>query len=299
MSDSEDDLRPTAPGVKNPSVQSTTIVHDENNDSNSILISEEDETPMSDEEFPELVQKAREREQKKALERLNAEKSFGEQNHSASAALPIDDVFEETLTVAVDPAVEILVTSILEGTKAMIFRRKISQALKPVREGWVTKQILSAELRPSVFLTWRGKRLYDVSTCAFLGLKADLEGNVTSVGNTLDEYGRLHLEAWTNEALMAHQKKLERGKNGEEAEDPEARVEMIKLILKAKNREPIMLKVKPTTSVQKLVACVRTTHNVPEDKDIVLFFDGDKLDPDSDVGDTELGDRDNVDVHIR
>lgn len=307
MSDSEDDsFGASAPEVKEPN---SANVYDDDDFyiSRPIPIpeKEEEEDLMSDEEFPELVQKAREREQKKALERLIAQKSLEEKGYSLNGgSIPldtVDDLFQGSSTFVADPVVNILITSFIPDTKPMIFKRKISQPFRHPRIAWVDKNIPGPpELKASIFLTWKGKRLFDVGTCSFLGLKAGIDGHLSSTDNTLDEKGRLHLEAWTESLYMEYQRKLQQEEDGEE-QAPLAveQVEKIKLLLKARNMEPIKMKVKPTTPISKLIHYVRDNQPVPEGKEILLYFDGDKLDPDTTVADVELGDMDTVEIHYR
>jgi hypothetical protein len=270
---------------------------------------EEEDPEMSDEEFPELVQRAREREKQKALERLSASQSFGEKNHISKApASAVDDIFQEPSAPEVDPIVEILVTSCMEGTNPLLVRRRLNQRLKEVRLSWCDKQLvhgapLPPQFRASVFLTWNGKRLFDASTCKHLGMKIGRDGKFASEGEGFDDSGRLHLEAWTEDLYMAYQSKTQIGQESDEGqEEPkqiEEPVERIKLLLKSRDMEPFRLRVKPTTSVEKMCQAFRNEKSIPADKEIALYFDGDKLDPALRVEDSELADMDTVEVHIR
>ena len=38
---------------------------------------------------------------------------------------------------------------------------------------------------------------------------------------------------------------------------------------------------------------------IPPEKEIFLVFDGDKIEPGSTVGDADIGDMDNIDVHVK
>ena len=170
---------------------------------------------MSDEEFPELVQQARERERLKA-ERLNSAKSFGEQNRIPDGAgLPIDDIFGTgpTSISDLDPIIDILITSEMDGTKPLMVKRRLSQRLKEVRLSWCDKQILNgAPMDPSIrnttFLTWRYKEIFDSTTCESLGLKLDGHGKICSGTDGVNDEGRVHLEAWTRDSFEAYQKKI-------------------------------------------------------------------------------------------
>ena len=220
----------------------------------------------------------------------------------------IDDVFQDPIAPEVDPIVEILVTSWIEGTNPLLVRRRLNQRLKEVKLGWCDKQRLHGaplppHYRAAIFLTWNGKRLFDASTCKHLGIKMGRDGRFASDGEGFDDSGRLHFEAWTEELFAAYQKETQLQQDGgeeqEDLEQTQAPAERIKLLLKGKDMEPFRLRVKPSTSVQKMCQAFRQEKDIPAEKDILLYFDGDKLDPDLRVEDSELADLDTIEVHIR
>jgi hypothetical protein len=273
----------------------------------------EGDPDMSDEEFPELAREARQREKRKVLERVKASCSFENQNYdtngSNSPVHVVDDIFDERSIHSEDPVVEIFVSSWIEGTNPLMVRRKLSQKLREVRLVWCDKQLISGQplaksVKDSIFLTWRGKRLFDLTNCKSLGLKIDGSGNLFSDGEGFMD-GKIHFEAWTPDLYDQNQRKLaakqDRGDGEDELEGPleDIAEKKIKLIMKAKDMEPVKLQVKPTTTFGKMVAAFRGKRDIPEEKDIALYFDGDKLEPDSKVEDTELAEMDNVEVHIR
>ena len=263
---------------------------------------EDDDLQMSDEEFPELVAQARERERKKALERLNANKSFEAQNHRAQG----DDIFQEgsSLSSDADPTIELLITSEMEGTNPLKVRRKLSQRLKEVRLNWCDKQgphAITPAIKETVFFTWKRIRLYDLTTCMSLGFS---NANLRRDGEGFDPDGRVHLEAWTEALFNEHERKrIARERQGEDGgiDEPEDedRAPKIKLILKARDLEPLKIVVKPTTLVARLISAFRQKHEIPETTEVILRFDGDKLEPESQMEETELGNMDTVEVHIR
>jgi hypothetical protein len=268
---------------------------------------EEEDPVMSDEEFPELVQRARERERQKELERLKAAKFFGESNQPHKAAGPAGDVFEESGPSEFDRVIDILVTSCIEGTKPLVVRRRLNQRLKEVRLSWCDKQVLhNTPLPPhlvaSIFLTWNGKRLFDASTCKHLSMNVGRDGKFSSEGEGFDDQGRLHFEAWTEDLFMAYQNHTQSYQKGDRQEEPEQNEEVgerVKLLLKAKDMEPFRMKVKASTTVEKIARAFRLDKDIPAEKEISLYFDGDKLDPALRVRETELADMDTVEVHIR
>ncbi|GKZ40163.1 hypothetical protein AbraIFM66950_002731, partial [Aspergillus brasiliensis] len=86
-----------------------------------------------------------------------------------------------------EPIVQILITSRIPNTRPLIVRRKMNQSLKDVRLAWCNRQHFNKEMQDSVFLTWKGKRLFDVTTCRSLGVHRK-SGNMT-------EYDTFQLDA--------------------------------------------------------------------------------------------------------
>jgi hypothetical protein len=312
LSDSDNEAR------REISTGSTKAINLDDYDDDVVAISskpaERIEDPnMSDEEFPELARQARQREKQKELERLKAGHSFENQNHDTNGSntlvhVVVDDIFGEQPTILEDPVVEILVTSRIEGTNPLVVRRKLSQKLREVRLIWCDKQSISGQAlsknsKDPIILTWRGKKLFDLTTCKSLGLRIDGSGNLYSDGEGFME-GKIHLEAWTLDLYERNKHKLaaeqDRGGSEDELEPVEHAVERkVKLIMKAKDMDPLRIQVKPTTTIGKMSSTFRGQRGVPDAKDISLYFDGDKLDSDSTVEDVELADMDNVEVHIR
>jgi hypothetical protein len=268
---------------------------------------------ISDEEFPELVQQARERERLKA-QRLNAAKSFGEPNRTPDGAgMPVDDIFGtgSTSVSDLDPIIDILITSEMEGMKPLMVKRRLSQRLKEVRLSWCDKQMINGapmgpDIKNTIFLTWRYKEVFDSTTCESLGLKLDGNGKIYSCTNGVNCEGRVHLEAWTRDSFQAYQKKITARQNKEqyqsesdEVPEQSEDVQKIRLVLKAKDLEAFKLVVKPTTSIGKMIVAFRKAKNVPGDKEISLHLDGDELDAESTAAGNEFEDMDSIEVHIR
>ncbi|RFU24490.1 hypothetical protein B7463_g11847, partial [Scytalidium lignicola] len=271
----------------------------------------EDDFELSDEEFPELVQKARERERQMELDRARAK---DQQEHPNNLGQTVNDEVDDFLIQSspvpdADPVVEILVSSSINGTKPLIVRRKLSQRLREVRLSWCDRQFVDGQplgptLKSSVFLTWKGKRLFDVTTCKGLGIQLSSSGILDSDGEGFDAEGRIHLEAWTEELHKLYQKDLvtqERRleENNEEPEEEKSEEQKIRIIMTPREMEPYKLMVKPTTSIAKLILAFTRARGIPGSKTVSIFFDGDQLDPQSTVKDTDLNDMDTVEVHVK
>jgi hypothetical protein len=114
------------------------------------------------------------------------------------------------------------------------------------------------------------------------------------------------LRGWTPPNLRLKRKEPDRSKRLQQGEDEEEQepleedhVEKIKLLLKAKNMDPLRMKVKLTTSISHLISYVQDSQNVLERKDVLLYFDGEKLDPNTTIANVELGDMDTVEILYR
>ena len=164
-----------------------------------------------------------------------------------------------------------------------------------------------------IFLTWRGNKVFDVTTCKALGLTADGLGRLRINGEGFDEEGRIHLEAWTEEIFdeFKKQKAAERKRlvldpmEEEEEEEPKPEeisskeeVQKFRIILKSKDGTEFKIQVSPTTPISKMIAAFRHKNKIEGNINISLYLDGDKLDPNSLVGDADLEELTNIDVHM-
>lgn len=267
---------------------------------------EDDDLQMSDEEFPEFVQAARERETLKAQQRQEAEKA------KERSQGRIDDVFDDvfdTPKIDTDPVVEILITSKMENTKPILVKRKLSQRLREAKFGWCDRQTerdgqTAEEFRKSIFLTWKHHRLHEASSCRTLGVEVGEDGKPSYDATGTDVDGRIHLLAWTESAYEtylereAEKERRERARAEGEDEQKKPEVAKTRLILKGKGIDDFKLIVKPNTTIQKIITAFCSGRDVPEGKSVSLYFDGDKLDPESVVEETELDNMDTVEVHI-
>lgn len=213
----------------------------------------EDDEPVSDDEFPELARQARERARRKRLEEDMASASpdlaasqDGRLHQSQNLHPPTPP------PIPPDPVIQILITSSIPDTVPLIVNRLVSQRLKDVRLAWTQRQQFSSEFSDKVFLTWRRKRLFDVTTCKSLGITAGPNGGVLAKGEYVgDDEGRIHMEAMTSEILEAH-KKAERQDlqdsgdiDADQNDVVEQKEPQIKIICKAKGFDDFKLIVKP------------------------------------------------------
>lgn len=233
-SDGDDDIR--IPQIKAPNLP------------------DEDEFSASDDEFADIAREARERARKKRLERNLASEAL----HPTSSAR--DEGFLQQLHKPTtnlpppDAVVQILITSRIVNTEPLIVCRKLSQRLKDVRAAWCDRQGLTPDFASKVYLTWKGKRLFDVTTCRSLGIVVDTNRDILmNDGKDImgeDENRQIHMEAMTDEIFEEYQKAKRRSVDDKVEPDEETMVVQepdmrVKLILRSKGYDDFKLIVKP------------------------------------------------------
>lgn len=231
-------------------------------------LEDDDDFPPSDDEFAELARSAREKARRKRLEA----DVFSSNCDLPSSGRP-DNAFggpvaaqEQTPPPAApDPVVSILITSRIANTNPLIVNRKVSQRLKDVRMTWCQRQGFSPDFTAAVFMTWRGKRLFDVTTCRSLGIGVDFNGNIVMKGQKDilgEEERQIHMEAMTEEILEETKRQKQREADGDgpgevEAQEdqpaaPDQKEPQVRIILKAKGYSDFKLIVKPVSSQVRL-----------------------------------------------
>ncbi|KAI9841165.1 MAG: hypothetical protein M1837_000953 [Sclerophora amabilis] len=314
------------PAAKQYRKEETVILSDDEEFSTSIPPKKqeadgEEEDVESDEELAALARKARERAK---LKQLEAETRSTQTPDLLSPPLRADER-EPSISNAQshtpfspppdDHRVELFITSRINGTSPLIVHRRLHQRLKDVRLAWCAKQNFEEEVSKAIFLTWRGKRLFDVTTCKGLGIGVDTDGNILMKGekDILGEENRqIHMEAMTDSIFEEQRKLRERrgdpnklytGTNEDDAVKDEATAqqeeEQIRLVLRSRGFEDFKLMVKPTTKISRIIGAFRKANKVGPEKQVTLLFDGDILDPESQVSDTELSDYDHVDASVK
>ncbi|KAJ9606292.1 hypothetical protein H2200_009253 [Cladophialophora chaetospira] len=231
-----------------------------------------------------------------------------------------------------DPEIKILIHSKIPSAKSLIVKRKASQSLKQVKEFWCRKFDLEDSVARQVFFTWNGTRLFDSTTMRGIirGLKKDhyqkqrsfsLDGDEEADG-AFDERsakdpsnGNILLEAMTQEIydrkLREKERQQQEDATGDE-ETPESEGEkqatapavdenaiIIRLVSNNKELEPMQLRVRPHTTVGKIMRGYAATRKVEEGKTPWLIYDGERLDPETTVEELGLEDEEQVEVSIR
>ena len=207
---------------------------------------DKDGQPASDEEFPELARQAREKARRKRLEEDIVSTTTGSQNSQQSLRQSMPR------SSPPDPVLQIFITSDIPNTIPLIVSRRLSQRLKDVRLAWLERQDLSTDVTDTIFLTWRGKRVFDVTTCKSLGITVDAIGRIfLKEGSWEQEQEKIHMEAMTIKMLEAYKASKRSGGSQEDDATQDAIVvgqdheAQIRIILKAKGLDDFKLQVRP------------------------------------------------------
>ncbi|KAL2427325.1 hypothetical protein ABEF95_011714 [Exophiala dermatitidis] len=266
-------------------------------------------------------------EQSRAQSSRPVSASSGREFGRTTTATPVPTEQED------DPQVRILIQSDIPNTKPLVVMRKASQSLKQVREFWCKRWELDDAVAKKVFLTWRGTRLFDSTTTRGMIKKLKEDYRQQSLGLDEDDdgegdhdhdpsKGNILLEAMTpeiyeekmrqKEKLQSHIRASSDDDNPDDSEEASVGVASAaeaKKIQEAEGSivihlvnpayEPMHLRVRPHTTVAKIMRGYAATKKLEESKTPWLIFDGERLDPEATVENVGLEDEDEVDVSIR
>lgn len=207
-----------------------------------------------------------------------------------------------------DPIVRILITSKIENTQPLYVHRLLSQRLKDVRLAWCERQKFDRKLTSTIILTWKGKRVFDSTTCKSLSISP-----ATTMDRTLWSQGQesetsdipydIHLEATTVELLAADRMQTNRASGilSQDSSVPDVPSEdtLIPIVLKNPGQDELRIKVRPGTKVSTIINVFREKRDISGAMAVELSFDGDILGPETQVKDHDIADMDLVDVLIR
>ncbi|KAK4241962.1 hypothetical protein C8A03DRAFT_40670 [Achaetomium macrosporum] len=221
-----------------------------------------------------------------------------------------------------DAIVNIFVESRVPGaSKPILVKRRLNQTFQLILDVWVAttrgKGIeIPDDVASSLFLTWKGNKIYGHSTLASLGVEVDEMGNLKRSEGDGYFRGGLQLEIWNEEAYAEYLK--HRGKeralklgaddgdlSAAESEDeplpPPPKKKGIKIVLKAKEHEPLKLMTRDETNVEMLIEAFRAQRNIGPEWDVAIHFDGERLDEDALVTDIDVDpdDVNQLEVHIK
>ena len=228
-----------------------------------------------------------------------------------------------------DAIIQVMVTSPLASSAPpLIAKRRINQSVQLLLTVWVNRArdagiAIPEDVAAGLFLTWKGHKIYGHSTLASLGVEVDAQGEVRrGRGGGAEGYAHdgILLEVWSEEAYEAFL--AEKGKKralewGADEEDPVAdsdgvpyeveaepevpRKKGIKIVLKAKEHEPLKMTTRDDTTVETLVEAFRTQREIGPEWEVAIWFDGERLDEESLVTEIDIDPEEvnQLEVHIK
>ncbi|KAI1932676.1 hypothetical protein LOZ12_006748 [Ophidiomyces ophidiicola] len=171
-------------------------------------------------------------------------------------------------------------------------------SLGDVQKAWCEKQVLDPTVASTVFLTWQGKRLFDVTTCKSLGVLPLAPGSSGEVGDL-----QVHMEAVTPEAFEDLRNNVLKEQQLEDEVDTSLNMSIpdhiICVTLRSTCCEEFRLKVATASQVCLIIQLFCDAMSIPSDKAIMLYFDGECLNPEDMIKNTEIADLDCIDVMIK
>jgi hypothetical protein len=216
-------------------------------------------------------------------------------------------------------AADILVRSNIPGTKIAHIKYQFNRPLRLIRDSWFALQVKNKEetefpmtSAEDVILTWQRKKVYTYSSLLGLGIRPQGDGKIIadeySKGGLQDGRTKVVLEAWTTEGFsqMEHEEELrikrEAGELSDEEsiqEEQEEKPTKLRVVLKAKDMDTVKLTVRLETTVETLIVGFRTQRNIASNKDVGVWFDGDRLEEHQTMEDVDINDMDTLEVHIK
>ena len=198
------------------------------------------------------------------------------------------------------------------GGKPVTFKLNSTDLLKNLKTTWCSvMQMNHVDVTANdIFFTWRGRRLYNTTTLQGLSI-ATMGNDLLYAGDTGDRRGfsadrrRVVLQAWTEELFEAHlaeeerEEKRRRGELEEEEELPPAVVEeKLRVTMRSRQGEPVKVAVTASSTVGELVEKFREKRGLPAEASVAIYFDGEKLAEDITLQDADIGDEEQVEVHL-
>jgi hypothetical protein len=267
--------------------------------------------PVGDDDpFAHFIQRAREREAAAKAEAAAAAASKSEfQPSTPPGPLKREPMIE----------VKVFVLSRMAGfpgVKPFGAKRGMHQNLGVVRKSfllWLRKagHTITEDDEASIFLTWKGRKIYDVSTGINLGWKSSFGEDSSSSSTPGFMREGVLLEAWTQEdydGWLAEEEKrrmMERGDLVEEISDdepvgePEDKTPKIRISIKEKGQEPFKLAVYADTHIRLLIPAIRKMRKIPNDREIKLMYEGEWLQGDGTVEEADIEDLCTVEMYLR
>ena len=233
----------------------------------------------------------------------------------SSAQQATADPFNPQPDVEDDPEVGILIKSLIPNSKPLIINRKASQPLQAVKDFWCGRQKFEPSFTAKVFLTWREEKLFSSSTMRTILRLLKKERGFDPDGAEDPSEGKIVVEAMTEEIYQERRKAKElqrvaKAKSEDRIDEEEAegisepppqqpKKDGIVIRLTSHGLEPMPLRVRPHTSIAKIMRAFQGQRGVAQEKKCWLIFDGDRLEPETSVEQAGFEEGDEVEVHPR
>lgn len=206
-----------------------------------------------------------------------------------------------------DPNIVIYIQSAIPNTKPLLVNRKASQPLQTVKDYWCARQDFPPGFAATVFLTWRDTKLFNSSTMRTVLRQLKKETGFDPESGDDPSKGKIVVEAMTQELYEQKMKAKERRFTSEEsgthlpdatevAAPPPPKKEGIVIKLTCQGVEAMPLRVRPNTSIDKIMRAFQSQRAVDATKRCWLYLDGEVLDPGMFVGEADLQDGDMIEV---
>ncbi|KAL7791030.1 hypothetical protein V8C37DRAFT_166907 [Trichoderma ceciliae] len=215
-----------------------------------------------------------------------------------------------------ETAADIMVRSNIPGTKVAHIKYQFNRPLRLIRDSWIALQRRIMELPitsdDDIILTWQRKKVYTYSSLLGLGIRPQGDGKIIadeySKGGLQDGRTKVVLEAWTKQGFDQMEleeemrMKREAGELPDEEPTPgeqEEKRTKLRVKLRAKDMEEVKLTVLLETTVKTLIIGFRTQRNLGSDKDVGIWFDGERLEEHQTMEEADINDMDALEVHIK
>lgn len=268
--------------------------------------------PVDDDDpFAHFVQRAREREAAAKAAAAAAVSSRSEIHPSTPEGAP---------NRRRDPVVEVKIfvqsrIAKFQDVGPFGAKRGMSQNLGVIRRTflmWLRKagHAVSDEDEANIFLTWKRRKIYDVSTGVSLGWNPSVAEDPSSSSTPGFIKGGVLLEAWTQEDFdewLDEEEKQRMVKRGDliddvsEDEPVEEKVEdtRIRIVIREKDQEPFKMAVDLDTKVCLLIHAIRKMRKIPNDREIKLRYEGEWLEGEVTVEEADIEADCAVEMYLR
>lgn len=210
-------------------------------------------------------------------------------------------------------------SSVAQPQKYFGVKRGLTQDLGTVRQAfisWMRRQDIAIplDMEEAIFLTWKGRRIYDSASGLSLGWQPASTGEFPHTTTRVPGFDRggVLLEAWTETEYVQYtadqerQRLIDRGElieegvaDEDENEQQEPAVPQVRLLMQEKDQEPLRLTLFLDTAIRIMAGAYRKQRNVPKDREIRLRYEGEWLQPNMTVAEAEIEDLCTVEVYLK